>query len=86
MLQLQAIEERSRRLPPQFVEAYLVTRELTEGATVESSEFISLHSKEVKTLCFIGSYQLFCSDQCFPDFGEDFQEYSISLVSKQFCL
>ena len=26
-------------------------------------------------MCFIGIYQQFCFDQCFLDFGEDFQEY-----------
>ena len=30
-------------------------------------------------MCFIGSYQQFCFDQCFLDFGEDFQEYLIHL-------
>jgi len=30
-------------------------------------------------MCFIGSYQQFCFDQCFLDFGEDFQEYLIRL-------
>ena len=56
---------------PQFVKAYLAT---TKDAAILSSEFISLHCnyKEVKKLCFIGSYQQFCFDQCFL---EDFQEY-----------
>ena len=30
-------------------------------------------------MCFIGIYQQFCFDQCFLDFGEDFQEYLIRL-------
>ena len=64
---------------PQFVKAYVATWELTEGAAVLSLEFISLHCKEAKTLCFIESYQQFCSDHYFLDFGEDFQEYLIHL-------
>ena len=41
---------------------------------------------EAKKLCFNGIQLLFCSDQCFLDFGEDVREYLIARSKTQFCM
>ena len=38
-----------------------------------------------KKLCYTGIQLLFCSDQCFLDFGEDVREYLIARIKTQFC-
>ena len=58
--------------------------EFTEGATLSSSDFVEVRTKEVKFFCLAGIAQVFCCDQCFLDFGEGFCEYSISRFTIQF--
>ena len=50
---------------PQFVEAYLATWELTEGAAVLSSEFISQHYKETKKCVSLEAINNFASISVF---------------------
>ena len=49
------------------------------------SDFVLPHVMEAKKLCFNWIQVLFCSDQCFLDFGKDIREHLIWLIWTQFC-
>ena len=48
-------------------------------------DFVLPHVMEAKKLCFNWIQVLFCSDQCFLDFGKDIREHLIWLIWTQFC-
>jgi len=49
------------------------------------SDFVLPHVIEAKKLCFNWIQVLFCSEQCFLDFGKDIREHLIWLIWTQFC-
>jgi len=48
-------------------------------------DFVLPHVMEAKKLCFNWIQVLFCTDQCFLDFGKDIREHLIWLIWTQFC-